>query len=189
MKIRESCMPEPDTWDDFFEPDFILQQLGLRTSCQDLVEFGCGYGTFTIPAARRITGRVYALDIDHSMIDFARVRAEKLEIDNIEYVARDFVAVGTGLPDGGMDYAMLFNILHHTEPVSLLREACRNLRHGGLLGIIHWIHDAETPRGPPMDIRPRPEQCLQWAEQAGFSPGSDIVALPPYHYGLVLRRD
>jgi hypothetical protein len=30
----------------------------------DAVEFGCGYGTFTIVAAPRIGGIVYALDID-----------------------------------------------------------------------------------------------------------------------------
>jgi hypothetical protein len=40
-----------------------------------------------------------------------------------------------------------------------------------------------------MAIRPRPEQCRQWAESAGFSllaPGS--IDLPPYRYGLVFKR-
>ena len=40
-----------------------------------------------------------------------------------------------------------------------------------------------------MAIRPRPEQCCQWAEEAGFrlrAPG--IIDLPPYHYGMVLER-
>jgi hypothetical protein len=40
--------------------------------------------------------------------------------------------------------------------VSLLREAFRILRPHGVLGVIHWVHDARTPRGPDLRIRPRP---------------------------------
>jgi len=188
VRIRESGMPEADVWDAYFNPDLILRKLGLTSACHDVVEFGCGYGTFTIPAARRVSGTVYALDIDVSMIAIAKSRAEECGLSNIEFTVRDFIGGGTGLAAGSMDFAMVFNILHHEEPVSLLREAYRNLSDGGLIGIIHWVHDPETPRGPPMSIRPRPGQCMQWAAEAGFSPVSEIFALPPYHYGLVLRR-
>jgi ubiquinone/menaquinone biosynthesis C-methylase UbiE len=84
---------------------------------------------------------------------------------------------------------MLFNILHAEWPTLLLAEAFRVLAPRGTLAVIHWNYDATTPRGPSMDIRPRPEQCQGWAEQAGFrllDPG--IVPLPPYHYGMALRR-
>jgi len=182
-------MPEPDAWDSYFEPELILEKLGLTSSCHDVVEFGCGYGTFTIPAARRVAGTVHALDIDASMIAIASSRAEEHGLRNIEFRIRDFISEGTGLPTSSMDYAMVFNLLHNEEPVSLLRETYRNLRDGGLIGIMHWIHDPDTPRGPPMSIRPRPKQCARWAEEAGFLPSSDVISLPPYHYGLVLRRD
>jgi SAM-dependent methyltransferase len=189
MKVRESGMPEPDAWDAYFKPDLILRKLGLTSACHDVVEFGCGYGTFTIPAARLVAGTVYALDIDAPMIAITRSRAEECGLRNIEFIVRDFIGDGTGLPTGSMDYAMVFNILHYEEPVSLLREVYRNLKDGGIIGIAHWIYDPETPRGPPMSIRPHPEQCMRWTEKAGFSRSSDIIALPPYHYGLVLRRD
>jgi ubiquinone/menaquinone biosynthesis C-methylase UbiE len=84
---------------------------------------------------------------------------------------------------------MLFNILHVEAPIRLLRESMRILKPGGKVAIIHWNYDSTTPRGPAMDIRPRPEQCLAWAEQAGFHlkpPG--IQNLPPYHYGMVLVK-
>lgn len=51
------------------------------------------------------------------------------------------------------------------------------------------FNDPATPRGPSMEIRPRPEQCRDWAVQQGFRllpPG--IVSLPPYHYGMTLER-
>jgi ubiquinone/menaquinone biosynthesis C-methylase UbiE len=99
------------------------------------------------------------------------------------------VVDGTGLPDASIDYAMLFNILHAECPEALLREAYRILVPGGRVGIIHWNYDSTTPRGPSMDIRPRPEQCRDWAVKVGFrlmAPG--ILQLPPYHYGMVLER-
>jgi SAM-dependent methyltransferase len=189
MKIRDSGMPPESLWRDFFEPASILDKLGLTASCGDVVEFGCGYGTFTIPAAAIARGTVHALDIEPEMIEATRCRAAEAGLSNVRAVLRDFVARGTGLDDGSADYAMVFNILHGEEPVALLREALRNLRPGGLAGIMHWNHDPATPRGPAMEIRPRPQQCLRWAQAAGFeTPGGAIIDLPPYHYGMVLRR-
>ena len=46
---------------------------------------------------------------------------------------RDFVAVGTGLPDSSVGYAMLFNILHCEAPGILLKEAWRVLVPEGIL--------------------------------------------------------
>jgi SAM-dependent methyltransferase len=188
MKVRESGMPDQETWESFFDADFILTGLGLNSGCGDVVEFGCGYGTFTIPAARRISGTVYALDIDGSMTETARSRAEAAEIANVEFVTRDFVADGTGLATGSMGFAFLFNILHHEDSTGILREAHRNLRDGGSAGVLHWSYDPDTPRGPPMSMRPRPEQCAEWAEEAGFAVADGIILFPPYHYGLLLRR-
>jgi SAM-dependent methyltransferase len=179
-------MPPQHHWDSFFDVDKILDELLLDSSRRDVLEFGCGYGTFTLPAARRVSGKVIALDLDPAMLDATRSSAKEAGLDNIECLLRDFVAAGSGQADDSVDYAMLFNILHMDEPVSLLAEARRNLAQGGLIGIIHWNFDETTPRGPPLDIRPKPEQILAWSLQAGLSPGSEIIDLPPYHYGLVM---
>jgi hypothetical protein len=61
------------------------------------------------------------------------------------------------------------------------------LKVGGRVGIIHWNYDPTTPRGPPMDIRPKPEQCKRWAESVGFI-FEKKLDLKLYHYGLVLRK-
>lgn len=188
MKIRESGMPGQKYWDSFFEPGQILDQLGVTAACGDLVEFGCGYGTFTIPAAQRISGTVRALDLEPDMVHATKELAWSSGVDNIELHLRDFVADGSGLADQTVDYAMVFNILHVDNPLALLREAYRNLSDGGLLGIIHWIHDEKTPRGPPLSMRPHPEQCCSWAQAAGFHMEGQILDLPPFHYGLVMRR-
>lgn len=64
MKGRESGMPSQDVWEGFFSPSKTLQIMGLDESVMGAVEFGCGYGTFTIPAAKIISGVVHAIDID-----------------------------------------------------------------------------------------------------------------------------
>lgn len=189
MKTRESGMPEEQIWGSFFDPPSILAKLGLTSACGDAVEFGCGYGTFTIPAARVIAGTLYAVDVDPEMIAATRTKVEAAGLDNVQVCLWDFAAEGTGLPDASIDYAMLFNILHAECPTALLEEAYRLLGPGGKVGIIHWNYDLRTPRGPSMTIRPRPEQCQAWAEQAGFRPmPSGIIDLPPYHYGMVLQK-
>ena len=187
MKIRESGMPERDMWDKFFSPAKILATLGLNSQTGDVAEFGCGYGTFTIPAAKAIKGKVYALDIEPDMIKITNEEANKNGLNNVQTVLSDFMVKGSGLPDESVDYVMLFNILHLEKPMVLINKANRILREAGKLGIIHWNYDPKTPRGPSMDIRPKPEDCLKWAESTGFS-GSVQYDLKLHHYGIVLTK-
>ena len=49
----------------------------------------------------------------------------------------------------------------------MLSAAAEIVRPGGRLFVIHWRHDAGTPRGPDLTIRPRPEQILGWATLTG----------------------
>lgn len=181
-------MPPEDIWQTFFSPREALLALGLRSDMTDVADFGCGYGTFTIPAAQIAVGPVHAFDIEADMIAATREKAERYNLSNVRLHHRDFVSEGTCLPDASVDYAMLFNILHAEEPGKLLSEAFRILRRGGILGIMHWNYDPETPRGPSMAIRPKPEQCALWAEQAGFLIAERLVNLPPYHYGIMAKK-
>ncbi len=186
-KIRESGMPDENLWESFFEPEKILTTMQLNNSPVNAFEFGCGYGTFTIPASRAIKGKIYAADIEERMINRVAQKAREESLDNIEIMLRDFVKEGSGLEADSMDYVMLFNILHAENPEELLKEAYRILKPGGRLGIIHWNYDPETPRGPPLEIRPKPEKCIKWTCEAGFKLENQHD-LKPYHYGLVFLK-
>ena len=185
MKVRDSGMPEESYWESFFDTQFILSQLQFDDTINDAVEFGSGYGTFTIPAAKIIKGKIHAFDIDEEMIARLSQRVNEEKLSNIIIHQNDFVKEGTKLKDESVDYSMLFNILHAEDPVSLLKEAYRILKHNGKVGVIHWIHSSSTPRGPSLDIRPKPEQCISWLNEAGFALGSGVISLPPYHYGII----
>ena len=187
MKARDSGMPDREMWEKFFQPEKILKTLGLNDQTGDVAEFGCGYGTFTIPTAKIIKGKIFAFDIESVMISLTKNEAAKHGLENIEAILRDFIVEKSGLKDESMDYAMLFNILHLENPVSLLLEAYRILKKGGKVGIIHWNYDPATPRGPSMEIRPKPEDCIEWAEEAGFI-NPVRFDLKPYHYGIILSK-
>lgn len=176
-------MPDRAQWERYFDPASVLSRLGLDRIDGDVVDFGCGYGTFALAIAPLVNGTVYALDIEQAMLDAVSARAQRRGIDNIEPVRRDFMQHGSGLPDGGADCALLFNILHTDDPLALLAEARRTLRPGGRIGVIHWRHDPETPRGPPLAIRPPPASVAAWAKQSGLVCGP-CINLPPYHFGF-----
>jgi ubiquinone/menaquinone biosynthesis C-methylase UbiE len=167
----------------------MVAKLGCTGPCGDVVEFGCGYGTFTIPTAQSASARVFALDIEPHMVAETLRKAEAAGLSNVTGIVRDFIADGTGLSDEQAGRAMLFNILHIENPLGLLREAYRVMRPGGEVGIIHWRTDIPTPRGPSLSIRPTAELCRKWSEQVGF----EFVRYEPlcccsWHWGLVLRR-
>jgi len=189
MKLRESEMPEESYWETLFDVELILDRLGIDGRLGNVVEMGCGYGTFTIPVARRISGVLTTVDIDGAMVERARQRAAEAGVWNVVYFEGDVFADGFGGEAGSNDACLLFNILHCEEPVRLLAEAARVVRPAGFVHVIHWRYDLATPRGPSMDIRPRPEEIVEWAKQAGLlaAPGP-VLDLPPWHYGLRLKR-
>lgn len=191
MKGRESGMPDEDYWDSFFDADCIVSKLGCaKMNTESVVEFGSGYGTFTVPLARKTSGTIYALDIEDDLIFQLKLKAFDGGLTNITAQSRDFISEGTGLPDQAVDHAMVYNILHIENPVSLLKEAFRVIKPGGSISIIHWKHDSSTPRGPSLEIRPRPEQCRAWAEEAGFEflRDQDLSTCCQYHYGMLITR-
>jgi SAM-dependent methyltransferase len=189
MKVRESGMPEEAYWETLFDVPLVLDRLGIDVRLRNVVEFGCGYGTFTIPVAKRISGTLTTFEIDPAMVERTRERAGAAGAYNVGYLVRDVFADGFGGEAGSKDACLLFNILHCEEPVKLLAEAARVVRPGGVVLVIHWRCDPATPRGPSMEIRPRPEEIVEWAARTGLLEAEGPpIDLPPWHYGLRLRR-
>lgn len=182
-------MPEEAYWETLLDVELILDRLGVNASLRDVVELGCGYGTFTLPVARRISGVIATFDIEPVMVDRTRQRAEAAGLTNVLCHLGDVMKDGFGRDAESQDACLLFNILHCEDPVQLLRLAAEAVRPGGWVFAIHWRHDPATPRGPAMDIRPRPQQIVVWAKQTSqLELVGDILDLPPWHYGLRLRR-
>jgi SAM-dependent methyltransferase len=176
MKIRDSGMPDESYWESLFDVPLILSRLGIDRF-HDVAELGCGYGTFSVPIAKAIGGTLYTFDVDAAMLARTKERAAGLPIVCDE---RDVMESGFGVQ---VDAVLLFNILHGEQPIQLLRHAASALRTGGQALVIHWRY-GETPRGPGLDIRPRPEQIIEWAGHAELALVGGVLDLPPWHYGM-----
>lgn len=187
MKLRESGMPEETYWESLFDIPLILDRLGINSSLGDVSELGSGYGTFTIPVAKRISGVIETIDIDPAMIERTRQRVQEARLSNVRVFLRDVLKEGFPGADGSKDACLLFNILHGEEPLRILREAARAVRPDGFVFIIHWRWDVKTPRGPSPQIRPKPEQIIEWASEIGLlHKEGEVINLPPWHFGLRL---
>lgn len=123
------------------------------------------------------------------MIDACKNKAEQLNLSNVKVINENISAKASTVLlnyKAKVDYVTLFNILHCEKPHKLLKTTHELLADNGKVGILHWIHE-DTPRGPSLNIRPKPEQIINWANEEGFSLIKQ-VNLPPYHYGLLFIK-
>lgn len=95
----------------------------------DLVELGCGTGTFTRDCAP-LCRSVIATDIAPHMVEIAGDALR--EFANVSALVAD--ASSTGLPSESADTVLVINLIHIVpEPAAVLAEAHRLLRRGGTL--------------------------------------------------------
>jgi len=190
VKFRESGMPSEELWDTFFSPIEILEKLEIDKNIRNLMDIGCGYGTFLLPAAQLISGTAIGIDIDNEMIDISQKKIKENEVTNVKLFFADVSSSDLireiELYRKEIDYITLFNILHCEEPIDLLKRAYDLLTVNGKLGVMHWNRE-ETPRGPSLEIRPKPEMIMDWASKVGFNLWKQI-ALPPFHFSLIFTK-
>jgi len=180
-------MPGESTWASFFDPESILDRLGLNAVQGTVIDVGCGYGSFTLPAAQR-SDKVIALDVEADLVELVRRKVATAGLMNVEVRLADATAGSLGVEPHSAEAVLLFNLLHCENPVGMLHAASTALRPEGRVAIIHWRSDIPTPRGPDLSIRPRPEDILAWLREAGFGSAVGPLLLPPFHFGIVGKR-
>lgn len=191
MKVRDSGMPQKDYWNSFFDNKKLIDRLfSNKIMNENITELGSGYGTFTIFASSYTTKNIYALDIEDDLIKALEDEAINLDIKNIICKKIDFLEKGTSLDDNSQGHVMIYNLLHLENPEKLLNEAFRILKNDGVISIIHWRSDIKTPRGPSLDIRPKPKDCEEWLRKIGYKDirHIDLQDIAPYHYGVIANK-
>ena len=188
MKVRDSGMPEEAYWNSLFEIPHIVDWLEIKNVDGPIVEVGCGYGTFTLPVAKETLETIYAYDIEPSMIESAKKKTELAGVHNVKFSQCDILEQGAGLQANSVGMVLLFNILHFNERRSMLEEANRILKPSGVLAIIHWRKDIETPRGPAKHLRPDEQIILDSIGGLDLSFNGNSRILEPYHWGMQLIK-
>jgi len=140
-------------------PDTISNRMQLEPG-MIVVEIGPGTGTYTKAVAERImpNGKVFAVDIQESVIRRLKEQIERNKIANIFPKIDD--AHNFSFPDESVDRVLAIATLPEIpNPVQVLRECHRILRPNGLVSLCELIIDPDYPRR---------NTEKKWAQEAGF---------------------
>jgi ubiquinone/menaquinone biosynthesis C-methylase UbiE len=113
-----------------------LADLGVAEG-QSVLDYGCGSGTYTIPAARLVgkSGKVYALDVSDRALEKTMSRVDRQGLRNVESI-RSSGSTSIGLDNGNLDHILFIDVLQEIEHWSpLFEEAYRALKDGGKVSI------------------------------------------------------
>ncbi len=129
----------PDTYDKKMEyvvgkylRDEIIQELNRLPELGELVELGCGTGTFTDTIVPK-TKNMFATDLSDSLLAVARTRFG----DHPKVTIQKENCMATSFSSEAIDSVFMANLIHVIEsPSTLLEECHRILRKGGTLVIV-----------------------------------------------------
>jgi ubiquinone/menaquinone biosynthesis C-methylase UbiE len=143
--------PWRDSWQ---KPDRVVAALGVEAG-DHVADLGAGGGYFTFPLAEAVGsgGRVYALDVDESLLAYVRREARRRELPQV--VTLRSPEDGPGLEPHSVDLVFLSNVFHHLPaPADYFANARPVLRSGGRVAVIEVARDS-FPGGhatPPEEI-------------------------------------
>jgi ubiquinone/menaquinone biosynthesis C-methylase UbiE len=128
----------------------VLKRTGI-TRGQTVLDFGCGCGTYTVPAAKIVggRGRVYALDKDKGVLDELMRKPESAGLRNIERVDTSG-EMKIGLADESVDVVLLFDVFHSyyfpqaDDRRRLLSEIYRIMKPSALISVWPKHMESET---------------------------------------------
>ena len=168
---KEFDDPGRDQWQ---MPDKVLAALDLKRG-QTVADLGAGTGYFTVRLAKSATApKVYAVDIEASMVAYLRKRAATEGLRNV--VAVQALADTANLPEP-VDLILIVDTYHHIPDREVyFRKLAASLKPKGRIAIIDWKKGG--PMGPPDEFRFAPEQIHQELAKSGFKPIAHHDFLP-----------
>ena len=180
----------PTTNKTFAEPERIVQYFDLQPG-DHVADFGAGHGYFVIPIARTVggNGKVYAIDIQKTVLDIIRSKANLEHLLNIEPIWADLeLPEGSKLKSGFLDFVLISNCLFQAEnKKAFFTESHRILSETGRLAVIEW-DDTPAPLGPPLSQRAQKNTIRDLGMNSGFSFDREFEA-GSHHYGLLFRKN
>ena len=129
-------------------PSRVIAGSGIMPGMQ-VLEIGCGPGTFTLDAARATgdKGKVYALDIQEDMLKQLQEKLslpENSDIKNIEFLHNS--AYELPLAESSLDLIFMVTVFQEIpDKQRSLSEFKRVLKPSAVLAISEWIVDPDYP--------------------------------------------
>ena len=169
--------------DAYQKPHEVITALKLKEG-EVVADIGAGSGYFTFRLAQHVgdTGRVYAVDVSPEMVVHLNRRIRDLKMKNVVSILA--APDDPLLADTSVDRFFICDTWHHIEKrdhyLGLMKKM---LKPGGQVVMIDF-KKAETPVGPPMEMRIAREDLLKEMEANGFKLTKEHSFLP-HQYFLV----
>ena len=130
-----------------------------------MADIGAGTGYFSVRLARsEAAPKVYAVDIEPSMVTYLRERAAKEGLKNV--IAVQATADLPNLPEP-VDLVLIVDTYHHIGGrETYFRNLAKSIKAGGRVAIIDFKPD--SPEGPPKEFRFPPEKFKSEMSGAGY---------------------
>lgn len=173
----------------FIRPHDLWDSVGLRAD-ETVVHLGCGAGFYLIPAARIVGsyGKAIGYDILPDMLAEVENRARREQLEDIIKTKRVDLEKpeATELEPASINWVLVANILHQSDPAAILKEAVRIVADAGRVLVVEW-DTAASPFGPPAASRIPKQDVIKVAESVGLALEKDFRP-SLYHYGLVFKK-
>ncbi|MBK7579022.1 MAG: class I SAM-dependent methyltransferase [Myxococcales bacterium] len=173
--------PARDAWQ---KPDELLKFLALGEDAV-VADLGAGTGYFASRLARALPkGKVFAVDIEPSLITHMQKRAEREHTSNVVPVLG--TADNPKLP-AAVQLILVVDTYHHlTERSEYFGRLRPKLASGGRVVIVDF-KQGKLPVGPPDSHKLAPEVVVKEMTAAGFAQCGRFDGLP-YQYVLVFSE-
>jgi len=143
-----------------------LKTIGMKED-QTVLDFGCGKGHYSIPAAKVVgeKGRIYALDKNIEALNQLVDLMQKNRLKNIEIIKQKSKIL---LENNFLDFILCYDVVHYVKDRKILyHEFHKILRPKGILSLYpkHYKNDY-----PLMEIaHMKLEAIIKEVEETGFS--------------------
>jgi ubiquinone/menaquinone biosynthesis C-methylase UbiE len=167
--------------------DEIVGRLSLKPG--DVVaDLGAGSGVFSVPLARAVgpTGKVYAVEVDQTLVDYIARKVKEQRVPNVQAVLGRFT--DPALPASDVDLAFVHDVLHHVEDrAGYLKRVVTYLEPGGRIAIV----EPDAQRGSHRDnpaLQITKDQLAGWMAEAGLAQTSEFPLAEDRWYVIYTRR-
>lgn len=161
-------------------PDELLGALHIQPGAS-VADIGSGTGYFTWRLAEKVgpQGKVYAVDVQQSMLDETRKTVEVHKLTNVEYVlATD---ESPRLSERSIDLAFLAYAYHEfAEPQETMLAIRRALKPGGRVMILEYAKESKIAPASPLH-KMSFEEIRREIEPLGFAIDQLLDFLPVQH--------
>ncbi|UCC20958.1 MAG: methyltransferase domain-containing protein [Promethearchaeota archaeon] len=141
------------------KPETVAKRMKLEPG-MTIIEIGPGKGSYTKAIAENVLpdGKVYALDIQESIITRLKKRIEREKVTNIFPKIGD--VYNLSFEDESIDRVLMITCLPEIpDPIRALKEIKRILKPNGLVSLSEMLPDPDYPRR---------KTEKRWAKEAGF---------------------